>query len=376
MSALLDPVVVVSDAVGAYEVVFDDLDRLADHLARAGVAPGGALIVSDSNVAPLYLDRVSSALAGAGWSPAGHVVPPGEQSKSADALATVYDAALAAGVERGDAVIALGGGVVGDLAGYAAATWLRGISIVHLPTTVVSQCDSSIGGKAGINHAGGKNMVGAFWPPRLVLADISTLETLPEREFQSGLAEVVKHALLDGPAFVEALETSWDRLAQRSPEVLGPTIRRAAAVKAAIVTADEREAGSRAVLNLGHTFAHAIESGGGFQHLHGEAVARGLRAALHLSASLATGRALAVDAPLPAPFDRADALAARLPTGPPVRATVNELLAAASVDKKRQAGRPRYVVLDAIGWPRVADDVPVEMVAAAWNRVVAAASGD
>ncbi len=369
MNASLDPVVVRSAVGGAYEVHFGGLGRIGDYLAGAGLAPRCAFVVSDSNVAPLYLETVRGAVARAGWTFASHVVHAGEAAKSPATLSTIYDAALGAGIERGDAVLALGGGVVGDLAGYAAATWLRGLPLVHLPTSLLAQCDSSIGGKTGINHAGRKNLVGAIWPPRLVLVDVSTLDTLPPREFASGMAEVVKHALLDGPPFVDALEASWQGVMSRDAAVLPHVVRRAASVKAAVVSADERESGRREALNLGHTFGHAIEAASGFgTFTHGEAVTLGLRAALHLSASLASRRPVGIEAALPPPFDRADALVARLPATPALTARQDALDVAVGADKKRAAGASRFVVLEAIGWPRLSSDVPPEMIAAAWER--------
>ena len=379
MPGVLPPIPVMVPGGRDYEVRFDALATLPEHLARVGLAGRSVVVVTDAHVAAHYLAPLRDALVESGHTVREVVVEPGEGSKSLATLAAVYDAALAAPLERSDVVVALGGGVVGDLAGFAAATLLRGLPLVHVPTSVIAQVDSSIGGKTGINRAQGKNLIGAFWPPLLVLADTATLATLPEREFRSGLAEVVKHALLDGPGFVAWLDTHWERIAAREAEVVTELVRRAVAVKAAVVSADEREAGARAFLNLGHTFGHAVEKAAGYgTYTHGEAVALGLRAALHLSAALAAGRSLPPDEPLPPPFDRADALAARLPIPRPLdvpQAALNEAL---GTDKKRERGAVRYVVLDAHGRPRLTSDVPPDFVSAAWARaryVTGASSG-
>ena len=375
-SATPPPAVVVGLPGGrAYAVHFEPLREVARHLREVGLPTGRALVVTDETVGPLYLDAVRSSLAGAGWSVEALAVAAGEGSKSLGTYGHVVDWALGHGVDRRTPVLALGGGVVGDLAGFAAATLLRGLPLVHLPTTVVAQVDSAIGGKTGVNHAAGKNLVGAFYQPRLVLADPATLATLEDRDLRSGLAEVVKHALVGDPSgalggpvdLVGRLERDWDRLVGRDEAVLARVVRDAAAVKARIVEADELEAGDRALLNFGHTFGHAVEREAGYGALtHGEAVAVGMRAALHLSASLRDG-APAGDA-LPAPFDRADALVARLaPPALDAEITDGQLTAAMQSDKKRTADGLRFVVLDEIGRARLAADVPDGAVAAAWH---------
>jgi 3-dehydroquinate synthase len=286
------------------------------------------------------------------------VLPPGEATKSAAHLAAVYDWALGLGIDRRTPVLALGGGVVGDLAGFAAATLLRGLPLVQLPTSLIAQVDSAIGGKTGINHAAGKNLIGAFHQPRLVLADPATLRTLPQREWTGGLAEVVKAALIADAAFFDWLESNWSGIVAREPEVVAPLVRRAAAIKAAIVAEDEREAGRRALLNFGHTFGHAIERAAGYgTFTHGEAVALGMRAALHLS------HALRPDVS----FRRADALVARIPV-PDGLADLRtaDLMQATRTDKKRRGDRIRYVVLREPGAAHVTADVPPGAVEAAW----------
>lgn len=349
-----------------YAVHFDPLSELARHLREAGLRGPRALVVTDETVGPLYLGAVRAALGGAGWEVEALAVPAGEASKSVGRWSEVLDWALGLGIDRQTPVLALGGGVVGDLAGFAAATLLRGLPLVHLPTTVIAQVDSAVGGKTGVNHAAGKNLVGAFYQPRLVLADPATLQTLPDRELRSGLAEVVKHALIADAALAERLEREWDRLLARDGAVLARVVRDAAAVKVAVVAADEFETGDRALLNFGHTFGHAVEREAGYGALtHGEAVALGMRAAVHLSASLATGRVAGL---LPAPFDRADALVARL-APPALDPAISDaqLTAAMQTDKKRTARGLRFVVLDDVGRARLAEDVPADAVAAAWR---------
>ena len=355
--------ITVTHTAGRYAVHAEALAEAPRRLREAGLEPGLAVVVTDETVAGLYLDALADALRSGGWRVAPVVVTPGEGSKSLQTFAAVCDAALAAGPDRQTPVLTLGGGVVGDVGGFAAATLLRGLPLVHLPTTVLAQVDSSIGGKTGVNTARGKNLVGAFYPPRLVLADPATLQTLPEREIRSGLAEAVKHALLAGGPLFETLEAAWDRLGE--PDVLARVVREAAAVKAGVVSGDERESGARAFLNLGHTFGHALEAAAGYGALtHGEAVAIGLRAALWLSAALASGPPAGA---LPEPFARMDRLIARL-SPPPVPATVADeaVLAAMGLDKKRDGGGLRFVVLDGLGAPRLASDVPEALVRAAW----------
>ena len=248
--------ITVTHATGRYVLHAAALAGAPQRVREAGLAPGLALVVTDATVAGLYLDALAAALRADGWQPVPVVVAPGEGSKSLETFAAVCDAVLAAGPDRGTPVLALGGGVVGDLGGFVAATVLRGLPLVHLPTTVLAQVDSSIGGKTGVNTGRGKNLVGAFYPPRFVLSDPAALATLPEREVRTGLAEVVKHALLVGGGLFGTLERDWERLGEA--DVLAAVVREAAAVKARVVSEDEREAGARAFLNLGHTFGHAL----------------------------------------------------------------------------------------------------------------------
>ncbi len=350
----------VTHASGSYAIHTEALATAPRRLRDAGLEPGLALVVTDETVGGLYLDVLADALRADGWQPHPVVVPPGEGSKSIATFAGVCDACLAAGPSRQTPLLALGGGVVGDLGGFAAATLLRGLPLAQLPTTVLAQVDSSIGGKTGINTRRGKNLVGAFHAPLFVLADPAVLATLPEREVRSGLAEAVKHALLAGGDLFETMVA-----APRWEERLAEIVPMAAAVKAAVVSGDEREAGERAFLNLGHTFGHALEAAAGYGTLtHGEAVAVGMRAALHLSASLAAGRAVE---PLPEPWAAMDALVRRLdPPAVPHALTDDALVAAMTSDKKRDASGLRFVVLDGVGVPRLAQGVPEARVRAAW----------
>lgn len=259
-------------------------------LILPSLASKRAAVVSNEVVAPLYLRTLVEPLRAAGVKITEIVLPDGEVSKNWESLNAIHDAMLADRCDRTTAVIALGGGVVGDLAGFAAATYQRGVPFVQVPTTLLSQVDSSVGGKTGINHPRGKNMIGAFWQPRLVLADTDTLNTLPDRELSAGLAEVIKYGLMRDLPFLEWLEANMDRLMARDADALTHAIERSCANKAEVVAADELETakeGGRALLNLGHTFGHAIETGVGYgEWLHGEAVAAGTVMAAELSRRL------------------------------------------------------------------------------------------
>jgi 3-dehydroquinate synthase len=260
-------------------------DLILPHLASRRVA-----LISNTTVAPIYLDQLQCGLENAGVKVTPVILPDGEAYKNWESLNLIYDALLTNRCDRSVTIIALGGGVIGDLAGFAAATYQRGVPFVQVPTTLLSQVDSSVGGKTGINHPRGKNMVGAFWQPRLVLADTNTLNTLPERELSSGMAEVIKYGLIRDLPFLEWLEANMPGLMARDGELLAHAIERSCANKAEVVAADELETakeGGRALLNLGHTFGHAIETGMGYgAWLHGEAVAAGTAMAAELSRRL------------------------------------------------------------------------------------------
>ena len=254
-------------------------DLILPHLASKKVA-----IISNTTVAPLYMHTIAQPLRDAGVSVQEIILPDGEAYKNAQSLNLIYDALLQNRAERNTTLIALGGGVVGDLTGYAAATYLRGVPFIQVPTTLLSQVDSSVGGKTGINHPLGKNMIGAFYQPKLVLADTNTLNTLPPRELSAGIAEVIKYGLIRDADFFDWLEINMSKLLSLDFAVTSYAIYRSCQNKAEVVAADEREAGERALLNLGHTFGHAIENAMGYGvWLHGEAVAAGTMLAADLS---------------------------------------------------------------------------------------------
>ncbi len=315
------------------------------------------MIVSNETVAPLYLDRVRGALAGLEVDQV--ILPDGERYKDLSTLNRIFDALLERRHGRDSTLIALGGGVVGDMAGFAAACYQRGVPFLQVPTTLLAQVDSSVGGKTGVNHPAGKNMIGAFHQPCAVIADTSTLQTLPERELAAGLAEVVKYGLIaDGELFTW-LEDRIDALRAQESSALATAIARSCRNKARIVAADEREAGQRALLNLGHSFGHAIEAGTGYgTWLHGEAVGVGMLMAADLSARLGW---LSTEEQA-----RIGALVARcgLPVTPPAEMGVERWLELMAVDKKAQGGRLRLVLLRGIGDAVVTSDFDAELLRA------------
>lgn len=319
------------------------------------------MVVSDADVAPLYMERVVSALPGRETRTL--VLPAGEAGKTLAGFGQVIDALAAAGFNRDCTVVALGGGVVGDLAGFAAACYQRGVACVQVPTTLLAQVDAAVGGKTAVNHPAGKNLVGAFHQPLAVVADVTTLGTLPSRDYRAGLAEVVKYGAGLDARFFGWLEGHMDALLARDREALVEAVARCCELKAGVVADDEREAGRRALLNLGHTFGHAIEAATGFgAWLHGEAVAAGMVMAARLSARL--GRLNEEDA------DRIEALLDRagLPVAPP-QVGAGALRALMGLDKKVLAGRVRLVLLDGIG----ASSVTADADPAALEAVLAAA---
>jgi len=325
---------------------------------------GSAVVVTNQVVAPLYLPRVKKALEAANARVVEVVLDDGEQSKRWTSLERVFDALLAARCGRDTLIVALGGGVIGDLAGFAAAIYQRGVALLQVPTTLLAQVDSSVGGKTAINHVQGKNMLGAFHQPRAVITDVATLDTLPERELRAGLAEVIKHALALDLPFVEWLEKSIDSLLARERSALVYAVRRCCELKAGVVAADERESGVRSLLNFGHTFGHAIEAGTGYgAWLHGEAIAVGMVMAAELSAR--AGLLAAAD------VHRVRSLLSRagLPTTGPVLST-ERLLELMALDKKVARGRTRFVLLEAIGRAALRADLEERQVREA---IVAAA---
>ncbi|MCP8938695.1 3-dehydroquinate synthase [Alsobacter sp. SYSU M60028] len=331
----------------------------------AAVAPGAACaIVTDENVARVHLPALSASLAAAGVRATPVVVPPGEASKSYAMFETVCDAIIAARMERGDLVVALGGGVVGDLAGFAAASVRRGMRFVQIPTSLLAQVDSSVGGKTGINSPHGKNLVGAFHQPRLVLADTAALDTLPPREFRAGYAEVAKYGLIDDPAFFAWLEENH-RAVFAGGAARVAAIRASCAAKAAVVVRDEREDGDRALLNLGHTFAHAFERitrYDGARLVHGEAVAIGLVCAFAFSARL--GLASGQDASRVAGHLRTVGLPTAIRDIPGWDAGAAAILDAMAQDKKVRRGALTFILANGIGRSFVARDVDAAAVRA------------
>jgi 3-dehydroquinate synthase len=308
-----------------------------------------ALVVTDDHVAPLYLARVQGALGALAHDAI--VLPAGESAKTLDGTARVLEALARLGASRDAAVIALGGGVGGDLAGFAAATWMRGIDFVQIPTTLLAMVDSSVGGKTGVNIAAGKNLVGAFHQPRAVFIDTATLATLPKREYAAGLAEVVKYGAIGDADFFAWLEANADALDAQDDDALAEAIGFSCRYKAGVVARDEREQGERALLNFGHTFGHALEAERGYGDLlHGEAVAIGMVLAAKLSAQL--GRAPAGDA------DRLARLLSRfgLPVAAPP-ADASALLARMRLDKKNVSGRLRLILWRGIGKAEIVPDV-------------------
>jgi 3-dehydroquinate synthase len=302
-----------------------------------------AVVVTNPIVADLHLDALRSALAAAQIRLDAIVVPDGEKHKDWETLYSVLTRLLELGAERSTTLLALGGGVIGDLAGFAAASYRRGIPFVQMPTTLLAQVDSSVGGKTGINHPLGKNMIGAFYQPRAVISDTATLATLPEREYLSGIAEIVKCAAVRDLALFEWLEANVERLVAREAAAIEHAVLQSCRIKAEVVASDERESGERALLNFGHTFGHAIETATGYAGwLHGEAVAAGMVLASRLSA-LVTGLPPAAEHRLVALVRRA-----RLPVDPP-GLDLSIWLQAMAHDKKTDRGDLRFVLLESLG---------------------------
>ena len=313
---------------------------------------GGAAIVTNEVVAPLYLRQVRLALQGARV--AEIIVPDGEQAKSWQTLNQVFDALLGARCGRDTLIVALGGGVVGDLAGFAAAVYQRGVAFLQVPTTLLAQVDSAVGGKTAINHALGKNMIGAFHQPLAVISDVATLDTLPERELRSGLAEVIKHGLALDAAFFEWLESNIEKILKKDPKALAHAVRRSCELKARVVAEDERESGARALLNFGHTFGHAIETATGYgDWLHGEAVSVGMVLAARLSQR--QGWLAAADVKRVRDVLHRAGLPVSAPHVGAARA-----LTLMGMDKKVLAGRIRLVLLQGLGTATVTADYDPE----------------
>lgn len=326
-----------------------DVSLILPYLKRKHVA-----IVTNTTVAPLYLNQLSQSLQSAGVTVIPIILPDGEAYKNTATLNTIYDVLLQNRCERSTTLIALGGGVIGDLTGYAAATYLRGVPFIQIPTTLLSQVDSSVGGKTGINHPLGKNMIGAFYQPQLVLTDIDTLQTLPAREFSAGMAEVIKYGLIRDADFFDWLEINMASLMRLDEVVLSDAIYRSCQNKADVVAKDEHEQGERALLNLGHTFGHAIENAMGYGvWLHGEAVAAGTMMAADLSQRMGWLTASELTR-IQRSFK-----AANLPIAAP-KLGVERYLDLMGLDKKVENGKIRLILQQGIGKSVITSDYDAE----------------
>lgn len=339
----------------------------------APLLPGrSAVVVTDRTVAGLHLEPVLTALKESGFACSELIVEAGERSKDLATLGGMLKSILGRGIERSTALVALGGGVVGDLTGFAASILLRGVPFVQIPTTLLAQVDSGVGGKTGVNSAHGKNLIGSFYQPSLVLADVATLGTLPMRERRAGYAEIVKYGLIDDPAFFAWLEENGAALIDGDRKLLRAAVAHACRAKARIVAGDERESGNRALLNLGHTFAHALEAEAGYDGslLHGEAVACGIVLAHRLSARL--GHCSADDAERVAAHVRAVGLPSEAGALPAAGWHPPALIERMRHDKKVQAGRMTFVLTQGIGRAFLSREVPPEALADLLDEAFAA----
>ena len=354
---------VVNVSLGERSYSIEIGDRLLPQLGSqcASLKFGGkCAVITDSNVAKYLLKPALKSLKAAGFDAVSIIVPAGEKSKSLTFVEKCHDQLAANRLERKSFIVALGGGVIGDLAGFVAASYLRGIAFVQVPTTLLAQVDSSVGGKTGVNLRAGKNLVGAFYQPKFVLCDLNSLKTLPKREFQAGLAEVVKYGIIyDAPLFAR-LERDMDKILRRDSKILAEVVARCCEIKADVVGQDETESGLRAILNFGHTIGHAIEAISGYgKYLHGEAISIGQIAAAKISAGLMG---------LPqADVDRIEKLFAR--TGLPTKIKLNsiqrkKLFAAMRLDKKVSAGEIKFVLADKIGSVKWGQKVSQETIVA------------
>ena len=347
------PIYIGSDLLG-------QADLLKKHI------PGNsALIVTNETVAPLYLERTQSMLSG--LKNEAVILPDGEKYKNLEVLNQIYDSLLRNRFDRNTTVIALGGGVVGDMAGFAAASYQRGVHLIQIPTTLLSQVDSSVGGKTGVNHALGKNMIGAFYQPKAVIADTDTLDTLPDRELSAGIAEIIKYGLICNAEFFGWLENNMPSLLTRDKDALLHAIEVSCQTKADVVAADERESGKRALLNLGHTFGHAIENAMGYgEWLHGEAVGAGMC----MAASMSNQMGWMSDEDTQKTINLIEQ--AKLPCNAPKSMTTEKFLDLMSVDKKVLDGVLRLVLMKGIGQSIVTDDYTLDDLNQAINLSLAA----
>jgi 3-dehydroquinate synthase len=352
----------------SYEIIIQN--ELIGHVGetiKAKLTGRRCLVVSDRNVGPKYGPKLAKSLQTAGFDGSLAELPPGESAKTLDVVKFLYDRCLDANLDRESCLIALGGGVIGDLTGFVAATFYRGIAFVQVPTTLLAMVDAAIGGKTGVDHPRAKNAIGAFHQPKAVLIDPVTLKTLPDAELRAGLAEVIKYGVIDDAELFAYCEQNRERLLNKDADALAHVIERSAAIKARIVSQDEleRSGGVRALLNLGHTFGHAIESATNYQaYLHGEGVALGMVLAAQL----------AVEQQLLAPADRERIAALICATGLPVKLKSSDpdadtLYAAMFKDKKMSAGKLRFVLPEKIGAARVMTDIAPEKITAVWGTV-------
>lgn len=317
------------------------------------------LLVSNPEIFQQYGERAIASLQQAGFTVAHCILPAGEQYKTLETLQTIYDAALEHRIERSSTFVALGGGVVGDMTGFAAATWLRGVNVVQVPTSLLAMVDAAIGGKTGVNHPKGKNLIGAFHQPRLVLIDPHVLKTLPVREFRAGMAEVIKYGVIWDAALFEHLEAAdrLDEFAHLNDALLQEILTRSCQAKAHVVSKDEKEAGLRAILNYGHTIGHAVESLTGYRTVnHGEAVAIGMVAAGQLAVALNLWAQACTDR------QRVLIQKAGLPTQLPSEVDIEAVLPLLQTDKKVKAGQVRFVMPTQIGAAIVTDQVPTDVI--------------
>lgn len=319
-----------------------------------------ALIISNDTVGPLYSETIRTSLEDHGFAVDNVSIPDGEVHKTIETAASLYDACVSAGLDRSSFIVALGGGVVGDVAGFVAATYMRGVDFVQVPTTLLAQVDASVGGKTGVNHPAAKNMIGSFHQPRLVVADVSTLESLPPREYRAGLAEVVKHGLIADPELFSFVEEESEALLEMRPDAMSEIIVRSVQIKAEVVASDEKESGHRAILNFGHTIGHGVEAASDYAILHGEAIAIGM----HVEARLSKEKGLTR-----ADLERIVKLLERLEL--PTRTSeqdMDRVFKAMAKDKKAKEGRLRFALLEGIGRAVIADDVSANRVQAAYRE--------
>ncbi|WP_008313928.1 3-dehydroquinate synthase [Leptolyngbya sp. PCC 6406] len=352
----------------AYDIVIapSGLDHLGSWLAnreRPLIKPGQKLLlVSNPVIFKHYGDRAVAALTQGGYRVSTCILPAGERYKNLRSLEKIYDAAQAHQLERGSALVALGGGVIGDMTGFAAATWLRGIAVVQVPTSLLAMVDAAIGGKTGVNHPQGKNLIGAFHQPQLVVIDPNVLKTLPAREFRAGMAEVIKYGVIWDPELFEALEaaTRLDHYRYIPEELLHIILTRSAQAKAEVVAQDEKEGGLRAILNYGHTIGHAVESATHYRGVnHGEAVSIGMAAAAAIAMAQGHSETLARSLWHPSEAARQQALLTktRLPTRIPAGLEAENLISLLQGDKKVQDGRVRFILPEALGRVTITDQV-------------------